>query len=88
MHPACAGLLPRLLLWPRFVGQVQESLDKAKYELNAGLPSDEHATPRLLSLAKRKNGKWKGRLFPPPALHPAEHLESFNAVTQGFRTHP
>lgn len=143
MHPARVGLLPRLLLWPRLVGQLQESLDKAKDELNAELQRDEHAAPRLLPLAKRKNGKWKARLFPPPPLHPAthhqkiavfdrtnlyvggldlndhrydtvqhdraakdtwrdvqmivdgpvaqeaaEHLENFNAVTQGFRAQP
>ncbi|WP_420862981.1 phospholipase D family protein [Algirhabdus cladophorae] len=80
MHPARVGLLPRSLLWPRSVKEVQAQLQKMMADVGANL--DE--TPYLKDLAIERGGALSARKFPPPQLVPVTHhqkLAVFDAKT-------
>jgi phosphatidylserine/phosphatidylglycerophosphate/cardiolipin synthase-like enzyme len=73
MHPARLGYLPRLLLWPRALIELQ----KTARRLNDLAPSERetylHEAPRLSRMLRDRNGHLATRIWPMPELIPATH---------------
>ena len=73
MHPARVGLLPRLVLWPRLIKEINNQLS----HLN-GLAETEQKqfledAPALQKLIYKKGDHYVARKFPPPPLVPVSH---------------
>ncbi len=73
MHPARVGLLPRLLLWPRLIKEINAELADAALENDAARDDFLKTAPRLRPMLRNTSDGLRARRFPPPALVPATH---------------
>lgn len=74
MHPARSGLLPRLLFWPLILTRQLRSSGW----LNRRDPAEREAAIRDMPgladrLVRRRDGTYRPKLWPVPALYPATH---------------
>lgn len=83
MHPARVGLLPRMLLWPRLVKELRETLT------DSGETDDQHqhflrSVPGLAPLVRRGGKRLLPKYLPPPSLVPVtqhQKLAVFDSKT-------
>ena len=73
MHAARVGLLPRLLLWPRLIKEINSGL--ADVDLSDAVKHKAFldTAPRLRPMLRETDDGLAARRFPPPALVPATH---------------
>jgi phospholipase D1/2 len=73
MHPARVGLLPRILLWPRSVKEIDAQIAKITSDEDISNDRLQLQAPGIRQLTTLQNGALKARKFPPPPLVPVTH---------------
>ncbi|MCV2892240.1 phospholipase D-like domain-containing protein [Lentibacter sp. XHP0401] len=73
MHPASVGILPRLLLWPRMIKEINTSLEDINQKPPAARTDILNRAPYVRPLVRYHGQKLAARRFPPPRLYPVTH---------------
>lgn len=73
LHPAQAGLIPRMLIWPKSFGEIAQVVR----ELNLLSPSARKRAlsemPQVMRQVLLRNGKLQAKRWPVPLLYPTTH---------------
>ncbi|MEJ6403701.1 phospholipase D family protein [Yoonia sp. 2307UL14-13] len=72
-HPARVGMLPRLFLWPRLIGEINDQLGRLQQMSSAQRDAFLDHAPGFRRLIRKHDDRWVARKFPPPPLAPVSH---------------